>query len=187
MKKIIFILILVFIISCKKESNSITKDVVNEAKETTEVVAQEGTGKVTLTCNGKEFTTEGICGALVSMGQFMIAVKDKINPTKVFVVNFNTEDFPEIGKIYTIKEQDYRVEGKGPKDQISVSFMEGLPNNKMNSWGSEDAKGTLQFTQNGTATKCSFKNIQLSANTMFNPEDLDQNGIVSGELTFYKN
>ena len=187
MKKIISILALVLIISCKKESSLLVKDVVNEAKQTTKVVAQEGTGKVTLTCNGKQFVTTGICGAVVSMGQLMVAVKDKTNPTKVFVINFNNEDFPEIGKTYTIKEQDYTSDVKGPKDQVSVSFSEGLPNSKMNSWGSDTAKGTLQFTANGNAITCSFKNIQLSANTMFNPDDLDQNGFVTGELTFYKN
>ena len=57
----------------------------------------------------------------------------------------------------------------------------------MNSWGSENAKGSLQFTQNGNQMKCILKDIQLSSSEMFNAKDLQGIGTISGELTFYKN
>lgn len=173
--------------SCKKDHSTTVDDAVNEVKESTEVVAKEGTGKVVLTCNGKEFVAEGVCGALVTMGNLIIAVKDKTNPAKVFMINFNGEDFPENGKVYKVKSKDYSQEGSGPNDEVSVSFSEGLPNNKMNSWGSDKAKGTVQFDYNGNQVKCVLKNIQLSSAEMFNADDLKADGMVSGELTFYKN
>jgi hypothetical protein len=187
MKKLLFILPLFFIFSCKKEEKTSINEVIEEAKQTTEVVATEGYGKVTLVCNGKELITEGVCGVLVSMGELIIAVKDKTNPAKVFTITFNNEDFPESGTIYKIKAKDYLAEGKSPKDEVAISFAEGLPNNKMNSWGSENAKGTVQFTKNENEMKCVFKNIALTASEMFNADDLKSNGTVSGELTFYKN
>jgi hypothetical protein len=187
MKKLaILILVITIFISCKKEDTTTVNDVVNEAKANTEVVAKEGTGKITLTCNGKELITEGVCGALVSMDELTIAVKDKTNPAKVFTMTFNSEDFPKSGIIYKIKAKNYLTEGKSPKDEVAVSFAEGLPNNKMNAWGSENTTGNVQFTESGNEIKCIFKAIVLTASEMFNADDLKGNGIVSGELNFYK-
>ncbi|MFM9988737.1 hypothetical protein [Flavobacterium sp.] len=187
MKKLaILILVITIFISCKKEDTTTVNDVVNEAKANTEVVAKEGTGKITLTCNGKELITEGVCGALVSMDELTIAVKDKTNPAKVFTMTFNGEDFPKSGIIYKINAKNYLAEGKSPKDEVAVSFAEGLPNNKMNAWGSENTKGNLQFTESGNEIKCVFKDVVLTASEMFNADDLKGKGIVSGELIFYK-
>src|SRR6478609_6341462 len=92
MKNVITILTAVFLmVSCKKEETKTANDAINEVKETTEIVAKEGSGKVVLTCNNKEFVSEGVCGALVSMGQLTMAVKDKTNPAKVFTITFNGE------------------------------------------------------------------------------------------------
>lgn len=183
---ILIFIFLLSIISCKKENETPT-DVLNKIKQTTEVVAKEGSGKVALICNGQEFIAEGVCGALVTMGELTIAVKDKTNPAKVFMITLNGEDFPENGKVYKIKSKDYTKDGKGPNDEVGVSFSEGLPNNKMNTWGSENAKGTIQFFYNGNEAKCVLKDIVLSASEMFNADDLKANGTVTGELTFYKN
>lgn len=188
MKKTLLIIASLFLFfACKKQEKRIVNETIDEAKETTEVVAKEGLGKVTLTCNGKELVAEGVCGVLVSMGELTIAVKDKTNPAKVFTITFNGEDFPESELIYKIKSKDYLAEGKSPKDEVAVSFAEGLPNNKMNAWGSDNAKGTLQFTQSGNEIKCIIKAIVLTSSEMLNANDLKGNGIVSGELTFYKN
>lgn len=187
MKKLVVIAILASFFSCKKNNPSTVNDVVNDVKESTEIVAKEGFGKVTLVCNGKELITEGVCGALVTMGELTIAVKDKTNPAKVFMITLNGEDFPENGKVYEIKSKDYTKDEKGPNDEVGVSFSEGLPNNKMNTWGSENAKGTIQFVYNGNEVKCVLKDIVLSASEMFNADDLKANGTVTGELTFYKN
>jgi len=187
MKKLaILIIVTTLFTSCKKEDATTVNDVVNEAKANTEVVAKEGAGKITLTCNGKELIAEGVCGALVSMNELTIAVKDKTNPAKVFTMTFNSEDFPESGIIYKIKAKNYLDEGKSPKDEVAVSFAEGLPNNKMNAWGSENTKGNVQFTENGNEIKCVLKDVVLTGSEMFNADDLKGNGVVSGELTFYK-
>lgn len=188
MKNSISVLVVAFLLfSCKNEEAKKVNDVVNEVKESTEVVAKEGKGKVVLTCNNKELIAEGVCGVLVTMGDLMIAVKDKTNPAKVFTISFNGEDFPENGKVYKIKSKDYTQEGKGSSDEVSVSFSEGLPNNKMNTWGSDIAKGTVQFVYNGNEVKCTLKNIVLSSAEMFNADDLKSDGTISGELTFFKN
>ena len=90
MKNSISVLVVAFLLfSCKKEEAKKVNDVVNEVKESTEVVAKEGKGKVVLTCNNKELIAEGVCGVLVTMGDLMIAVKDKTNPAKVFTISFN--------------------------------------------------------------------------------------------------
>lgn len=188
MKKLAtLILTIILVASCKKEDTTIVKDAVNQSKETTEVVAQEGSGEITLSCKGKELIAEGVCGVLVSMGELTIAIKDKTNPAKVFTMTFNGEDFPEIGIPYKIKAKDYLAEHNSPQNEVSVSFAEGLPDSKMNAWGSENAKGTVRFTENGNETKCILKDIQLTSNNMFNAKDLQGIGTVSGELTFYKN
>jgi hypothetical protein len=187
MKNLITILAAVFLmVSCKKEETKDVNDVINEVKETTEVVAKEGSGKVILTCNNKEFVAEGVCGALVSMGELAIAVKDKTNPAKVFTMTFNGEGFPEDGKVYKIESKDYSKEGNGSADEVSVSFTEVL-SKKMNSWGSDNAKGTIQFAYNGNEVKCILKNIVLTSAEMYNADDLTSDGTVSGELTFFKN
>jgi hypothetical protein len=187
MKKLFFISTLVLVFSCKNEEAKNVNDIVNEVKESTEVVAKEGKGKVVLTCNNKELIAEGVCGALVSMGELIIAVKDRTNPAKVFTITCNGESYPENGKVYKIKSKDYTKDGIGSNDEVALSFSEGLPNNKMNTWGSENAKGTVQFTYNRNEVKCVLKNIVLSDSEMFNADDLKSDGTISGELTFYKN
>jgi hypothetical protein len=186
MKHIVYFLIVMLLFSCKKEETTTVNEAVDEIKETTEVVAQEGKGKITLKCNGKELVAEGVCGALVTMGELVIAVKDKTNPAKVFMIAFNGTDFPENGSTYAIKPKDYSQEEASSKDEVSVSFSEGLPNNKMNTWGSENAQGTIQFQVNGNEIKCTLKGIQLQASEMYNAEDLKGVGEVSGEFTVWK-
>lgn len=187
MKKLVVLSLVTLLFSCKNDSEKKVEGIVDEVKNSTEVVAKEGSGKAVLVCNGKEIVSEGVCGALVTMGDLIVAVKDKTNPAKVFMISFNGEDFPKEGVIYKIKSKDYTKEGIGPKDEVSVSFSEGLPNNKMNSWGSDKATGSLQFTYNGNEVKCVFKDLTLSSAEMFNADDLKADGKVSGELSFYKN
>lgn len=187
MKYSISVLVVAFLLfSCKNEEAKKVNEVVNEVKESTEVVAKEGKGKVVLTCNNKELIAEGVCGALVTMGDLIIAVKDKTNPAKVFTITCNGEDFPENGKVYKIKSKDYTNEGNGPNDEVSVGFTE-VKADKMNSWGSDKAKGTIQFIYTGNEVKCTLKNIVLSSAEMFNADDLKSDGTISGELTFFKN
>ena len=186
MKNITTIVLLFLFISCKKENAVNVDEIITDIKENTTVAAKEGSGKITLSCNGKQISSEGVTGAIISMGELMIAVKDKTNPAKVFTISFNNEQFPENGKVYQIKPKDYSSD-KNPANEVSVSFMEGLPNNKMNVWDTQATSGTLQFTVNGNEIKCNLENIKLEPSTAFNADDLKKEGTVSGQFTLYKN
>lgn len=186
MKKLTTLVLLIFLISCKKEITAENDKIVTEIKQNTSIAAKEGSGKVTLNCNGKQIIAEGVTGAIISMGELMIAVKDKTNAAKVFTINFNNDQFPENGKIYQIKPKNYSSE-KNPNNEVSVSFMEGLSNNKMNNWEANATSGTLQFSVKGNEIKCTLENIKLEPNTAFNADDLKNEGIVSGQITLYKN
>ncbi len=186
MKNLMLLVTIVILFSCKKEDAANVKDVVTDIKENTEVTAKEGVGKITLRCNGKEITAEGVCGGLTTMGTLIIAVKDKTNPSKIFTVNFSTTDFPVDGKEYLIKPKNYTLD-KNPENEVAVSFMEVLSNSKMNVWDTQSTSGKLAFSVEGNEIKCQFKDIKLEPGKMYNAADLQGEGIVSGEFTLYKN
>ena len=186
MKNITSIILLLLCISCKKDNTVNVDKIVTDIKENTTVEANEGSGKIILNCNGTQIIAEGIAGAVTSMGELMIAIKDKTNPTKVFTINFNNEQFPENGKVYQIKPKDYTSD-KNPANEVSVGLMEGLPNNKMNIWETKANSGTLQFTVKGNEIKCTLENIKLDPSPVYNADDLNKEGILSGQLTIYKN
>jgi hypothetical protein len=185
MKTLQAIIIILLLVSCKKETPTVN-ETIDKIKETTEVVANEGKGKITLNCNGKTFTVDGVCGALVSMDHLTIAIKDSINPAKVFTISFNTADFPLDGKEYLIKSKDYTLD-KNPDNEVSVGFMEALPNNKMNVWETQPTSGKLIFSVKGNEIKCQLKDIKLEPSIVYNADDLQGEGAVSGEFTLYKN
>lgn len=172
--------------SCKKEETISANEVVADIKKNTEITAKEGTGKIILHCNGKEIKAEGVCGGVTTMGTLIIAVKDKTNPAKVFTISFNTADFPLDAKEYLIKSKDYTAD-KNPENEVSVGFMEVLPNNKMNVWETQPTSGKLVFSVKGNEIKCQMKDIKLQPSIVYNADDLQGEGIVSGEFTLYKN
>lgn len=186
MRDLLFIIAILLLVSCKKEETATINEAVENIKENTEVIAKEGSGKVILNCNGKQITADGVCGGIITMGSLIIAVKDKTNPAKVFTIGFNTDQYPENGKEYQIKPKDYTSDKK-PENEVSVNFMEVLSNNKMNVWETQPASGKLIFTINGNEIKCQLKDIKLEASKMYNADDLQGEGTVSGELTLYKN
>lgn len=186
MKNLIPLIGMLLFISCKNEGEKTIKDELTEVTENTVVATKEGNGKIILNCNGKAISVEGICGGVITMGTLTIVVKDKTNPAKVLTIDFNTDQYPENEKEYLIKPKDYASDNK-PENEVSVSFMEGLPNNKMNVWDPQETSGKLQFTVNGNEIKCTLKDIKLKPGTIYNAEDLQKEGVVSGELTLYKN
>ncbi|MEO8237910.1 MAG: hypothetical protein ABI576_07355 [Flavobacterium sp.] len=186
MKNLMLLVTIVILFSCKKEDATTVNDVVTDIQENTEVIAKEGVGKITLSCNGKEITAEGVCGGVITMGTLVIAVKDKTNPAKIFTINFSTADFPVNGKEYLIKPKDYTLD-KNPENEVSVSFIEALSNSKMNVWDTQPTSGKLVFSVKGNEIKCQLKGIKLEPGKMYNVADLQGEGIVSGELTLYKN
>lgn len=185
MKSLLFLAMALLVFSCKKDDATTVDEAVANVRENTEVAAKEGTGKITLTCNGKQITAEGVCGGIITMGTLMFAVKDKTNPAKVFTIDFNTKDYPVDGKEYSIKPKDYTSD-KNPENEVSVSFMEGLPNNKMNFWDPQAGSGKVVFSVNGNEIKCTLSNIKLQS-SIYNADDLKSEGTVSGEFTLYKN
>lgn len=186
MRYLFLLNLLLVLVSCKKEDANTANELVTDIKQNTEVVAKEGTGKVTLTCNGKQITADGICGAIITMGTLTIAVKDKTNPAKVFTVDFSTDKYPVDGMEYKVKPKDYTAE-KNPDNEVSASFVEGLPNNKMNVWDPQAGSGSLVFSVKGNEIKCTFSNLKLQPSPVFNADDLKSEGTVSGEFTLYKN
>lgn len=186
MKNLLLLATLLLLISCKKEEASTTNEVIAEIKENTAFAAKEGSGKIILNCNGKEIIAEGVCGGVTTMGTLIIAVKDKTNPAKVFSIDFNTDQYPENGKEYQIQPKDYASDKK-PDNEVLVSFIEGLSNNKMNVWDAQAASGKLKFAINGDEIKCTLKDIKLRPSIIYNAKNLQNEGLVSGELTLYKN
>ncbi|MEP7093432.1 MAG: hypothetical protein ABI793_05175, partial [Flavobacterium sp.] len=60
-------------------------------------------------------------------------------------------------------------------------------NSKMNVWDTQPTSGKLVFSVKGNEIKCQLKGIKLEPGKMYNVADLQGEGIVSGELTLYKN
>ncbi|SDK29892.1 hypothetical protein [Flavobacterium noncentrifugens] len=136
MKKLFFlILVAIFMTSCKEDA---VENQVDEIAAQTSATAQSGRGKIQLSCGKQSLSIEGECGGITTMGELIIAVKDKIVPSRVFMISFNTDQFPEDGKTYTIKKSDYTTEGKKPATDIYVGFSEVSPNNQMD-WSSDKA------------------------------------------------
>ncbi len=185
MKNIQLLIIFLLVISCKKEEVNNTKHLYTEVKENTVAAENEGKGKVTLICNGKRITAEGSCGGVVTMGTLIIAVRDNANAAKIFTIDFNTLVYPVNGKEYLVKPKDYTL-NKNPENEVSISFVEGF-SNRMNSWDTHATSGTVKFTVNGNQVRCTLKNIRLVPSLIYNAEDLQSEGIVSGELILYKN
>ena len=184
MKNLNMLILAILFVSCNNKNN--VNEVVTDIKENTSLVAEEGLGKVTLICNGKKIVTEGSSGAIVTMGSLMIALKDKINPAKVFTISFNTDKFPENGKEYIIKSRNYSSD-KNPENEITVGFMEVVSKNIMNVWDNDSNSGKIKFMVNGNRITCAFKDLTLQPNTAFNADGLDHVATVSGEITVYKN
>lgn len=182
-KLLLLILVAVSMAGCKED---VVENQVDEIAAQTSATVQSGHVKVQLSCGAQSLSIEGECGGVTTMGELVIAVKDKIVPSRVFTISFNTDQFPENGKTYTIKKSDYTTEGKKPATDVYVGFSEVSPNNQMD-WSSDNASGKITFETNGNEIKCKFKNISLQPSEVYNKGALNQPGSVSGEFNLYKN
>ena len=100
MKKLLFlILVVVSIAGCKEDA---VENQIDEIAAQTSATAQSGHGKIQLSCGAQSLSIEGECGGVTTMGELIIAVKDKIVPSRVFTISFNTDRFPDDGETYTI-------------------------------------------------------------------------------------
>jgi hypothetical protein len=179
--------IAIAMVACKQETgNPESVAAIQTTTVTESAPAKEGSGKVTLQCGSQTLTVEGKCGGVTTTGEMIVAVQDKDIPAKVFTISFNTANYPESGKTYTIKKSDYMSEDKKPDNEIYVAFSQ-ITEKMQADWSSNDVSGTLQFTANGNEIKCKFSGIKLQPSEMYNKGELNNVGTASGEMTFYKN
>ncbi len=174
--------------SCKQQavepqavSDVAANEVVNDHQ-----AAKEGHGKITLKAGSTTWIVDGKCGGVTNTGELIVAVQDKDIAAKVFTISFNTLDYPQAEKTYTIKKSDYMSEGKKPDTDVCVAFSQ-ITEKEQADWSSDDASGTLQFTTNGNEIKCKFSGIKLQPSAMYNKGESNNLGTASGEMTFYKN
>jgi len=133
--------------------------------------------------NGKTYEINGVCGAVTSMGTLTIAVPDDSFPAKVFTINFTNDKMPEATSSYSIVGSVY-----DDKDatHVSIGYTDMRQANPM-IWESDNKTGKLDFTVNGNEIKCSFSNLSLQPNTMYNKGEVAAMATVSGDLIIYKN
>lgn len=187
MKKYIIIFAFAgFLVSCKQEKQADLQASDEPAALASVPMAKEGFGKVQLKCGSQLVTVEGKCGGTTALGYMVVAVQDKTVAAKVFTITFNSKDYPENGKIYTIKKSDFLSETKRPVSEIYVAFSE-VTSKSMTDWSSDDQTGTIQFNANGNEIKCTFKDLKLQPSEVYNKGELNQVATASGEMTFYKN
>lgn len=186
--RLILVELVVAFTSCQQKANAPQAIAVAAANTVVadHQAAKEGHGKITLKAGSKTWTVDGKCGSVTNTGALIVAVQDKDIAAKVFTVSFNTLNYPQAGKIYTIKKSDYMSEGKKPETDIYVAFSQ-ITEKEQADWSSDDASGTLQFTTNGNEIKCKFSGIKLEPSAVYNKGENNSVGIASGEMTFYKN
>lgn len=187
MKNLIYLICIICIsfTACKgkTDENKIVEDVIQEANETTAIIAKEGRGKISLQYGDKTMEINGVCGAITTMNTIMVAVRDDKVPAKVFNINFATEKLPDVNTSYTILGSTYDVKGT---NAVSIGFADFSDAVKA-SWDSDKETGKLDFVVNGNEIKCTFSNLPLQPNTLINSDEFDIPATVSGELTIYKN
>lgn len=188
MKNLIYLISIVCIsfTACKNKTNEskMAEDIIQEAHETTAIIAKEGRGKISLQYgDGKTMEINGICGAITTMSTIMVAVRDDKVPAKVFTISFATEKLPDVTTTYTILGSTYDVKGT---NAVSIGFADFSDAVKA-SWDSDKKTGKLDFVVNGNEIKCTFSNLPLQPNTLINNDEFDTPATVSGELTIYKN
>jgi len=184
MKNISFCLFCVLmLISCRE--NTINDQIDAIASETTGS-ASNGSGKIILNCGEQTLTVEGECGGVTTMGELVIAVKDKIVPSRVFTISFNTNEFPENGAVFEVKKSDYTSDNKKSKREVYIGFSEISQNNQMD-WSSDDQSGKIKFEVNANEIKCKFTDLELKPSEVYNKGELNQPAVVSGEFNLYKN
>lgn len=189
MKKIltyIFACSLLFV-ACKSKKTDTSQTTVeqnmDEIKSSTAEQGKAGKGKISLQCNGKTYEINGVCGAVKSMGSLTIAVPDDSFPAKIFTISFKNDKLPETTSTYITKQ--YNIDDKDVSHiQIGYTDMRtALPM----IWENDDNTGKLDFVVNGNEIKCSFSNLPLQPNMMYNKGEQNAEATISGELTIYKN
>ncbi len=188
MKRIIilFFACSLLMIACKSKTENTSTTIqenMDEIKSSTAEQGKAGKGKITLQCNRKTYEINGVCGAVTSMGSLTIAVPDDSFPAKLFSISFTNDKMPETSASYTIVGSVYDDKNAA---HVSIGYTDMRQENPM-IWESDSKTGKLDFAVNGNEIKCSFSNLTLQPNTMYNKGELAAPATISGELTIYKN
>lgn len=186
MKKGLLLFLLAGIFTACKQESTVAEASAAEVPTKMTAPAREGHGKITLQCGPQTLVIDGKCGGVTNTGEMIIAVQDQKVASKVFTISFNTIDYPQQGKIYTVRKSDFMSESKKPDNEIYIGFSEMTQQNQRD-WSSDDASGTLQFQVNGNEIKCNFSHLKLQPSMAYNKGEFNNVGTASGEITFYKN
>lgn len=188
MKRLFLALAFAGLLSACKQEESTAMNATDSAEivSTESASAKEGHGTIELQVGSQTLVVEGKCGGVTNTGEMIIAVQDQTVPAKVFTISFNTKDYPQPGKTYTVKKSDFMSEGKKPDTDVYVGFSEVTQKVQMD-WSSDDASGTLKFEVNGNEIQCEFNNLKLQPSAMYNKGEFNNVGTASGKITLYKN
>jgi hypothetical protein len=186
MKNLIYIFCTISILftACKNNTSEskTAEDVIQEAHETTAVIAKEGRGKISLQYGSKTMEINGVCGAITTMGSIMIAVRDDSVPAKAFTINFSSEELPSTTSSYNIVNS---VSDDKNALEVSLSFV-NMSSNVKSSWYGNNKTGKLEFKVNGNEVTCTFSNLTVQPDMLFNKGEFDTPATISGELTIFK-
>lgn len=171
-----------FFLGCKDDAVTAQIDAIAGGKSSEKI----GSGTIQLVCGSQSLSVEGKCGGATTMGELVITVQDKIVPSRVFTLSFNTDQFPEDGAVFVVKKSNYTAENKKSNKDVYIGFSEISTNNQMD-WSSDDTSGFIKFEVDGDAIKCVFEDLELKPSEVYNKGELNQNAVVSGSFQLYKN
>lgn len=137
---------------------------------------QQGTGSITLVCNGATFTNAGNCN--YSSIAECIVVADANKNQNAFTFNLDG-GLPEKTTTYIIADDASGTE------KASMSFVQ-FPGSKMINWESGDINATVTLTVEGSKITCTFKDVPMEPSMVYNPDSLSHQGLCSGSFTLYK-
>lgn len=187
MKNLIYIFYIVSILftACKSKTNETTtvEGVIQEANETTAIIAKEGRGKISLQYGSKTMEINGVCGTITTMGSIMVVVRDDSMPAKAFTINFVSDKLPDATTTYSIVKS---TSDDINAPEVSISYV-NMSSDVKSSWSGNDKTGKLEFKVNGNEITCSFNNLTVQPDMLFNKGEFDTPASISGELTIYKN
>ncbi len=162
-----------FFTACDKKGEA--KDNSNTGNNTGDT--KQGTGVITLKCNGTTFVTAGNCN--YSSIADCIVVADSSNSQNVFTINLNG-GLPAATRTYMIIDEAVTAE------KVSFSFTRFPGNSKMFNWESADIKQEVTLSTEGNKITCSFSDIPLEHSVAYNPDSLAFTGTCSGSFVLYK-
>jgi hypothetical protein len=145
-------------------------------------VAPQGVANITLTTTGgEEFKLNGPCGWAYAAGVGYVGANQTGDPLKTFSVDTNLTALPATTTTYTITDD---VLDEDPS-KITMHFVKLTGGSDYTSFDGYVGSGTLTLVVTGNKVTADLSGITLEADDA-NPAPLNQDGTLSGTLTFYK-